>query len=66
MRYGTARVGDIIKLWGTQESAGCACGQLCQSMQHVVVACSDCVIHNALGGFAGIRRLDAVTRILMQ
>ena len=36
----------------------CACGQLTQSVQHVVI---DCVTHNAPGGFAGLRRLDAAT-----
>ena len=63
--FGTARVSDTVKLWGTQESAMCACGQLTQSVQHVVVACSDCVIviHN---GPDGLHRLDAATRIWLK
>ena len=55
----TARVGDTIELWGTQESAICACGQLTQLLQHVGV---DSVIHTVRNGFAGLRRLDAATR----
>ena len=42
--------------WGTQELAMCACGQLTQSVQHVVV---DCVIHKAPDDFAGLCRLDS-------
>ena len=35
----------------------CACGQLTQLVHRV-----GGVIHNAPGGFAGLRRLDAATR----
>ena len=40
-----------------------ACGQLTQSVQHVVV---ECVIHNAPDGFAGLRSLDAATRTWLE
>ena len=53
---GSAHVGDTMKLWGTEESAMCACGQLTQSVKDVV---ADCVIHNSHVGFACFRRLDA-------
>ena len=59
---GTASVGDTMKLWGTHESATCACGRLTQSVQHVVV---DCVIRKAPDGFAGLRRLHTATRTLL-
>ena len=63
LHCGTARVGDILKHRVTQESAMCACGQLTQSVQHVV---ADCVIHKggdkAPDGCAGIRRPDAATK----
>ena len=42
LRCGNARVGDTLQLWGVQESATCACGNITQSVQHVVV---DCMIH---------------------
>ena len=58
LRCGTARVGDMLKLWGAQESATCPCGHITQSVQHVVV---DCMIHKAPDGFAGLRDPDAAT-----
>ena len=48
-----------MKLWGTQESAMCACGHLTQSVKHVDV---HGVIHKAPDGFVGLRHLDAATR----
>ena len=48
-----------MKLWGTQESAMGACGQLTQSVKHVVV---HCVVHKVPDCYAGLRRLDAATR----
>ena len=48
-----------MTILNTQASSMCACGHPTQSVQHVVV---DCVIHNAPGGFAGLRHLDAATR----
>ena len=58
LRYGTARVGDALKLWGAQESAMCACGHITQSVQHVV---GDCMTYKAPDGFAGLRCPDAAT-----
>ena len=57
------RGADTLKPWGAQESAMCACRHITQSVQHVVV---DCMICKAPGGFAGLRRQDAVTRYWLE
>ena len=49
----------MLKLWGAQGSAMCACGHTTQSVQHVVV---DCMTYKAPDGFAGLRFPDAATR----
>ena len=63
LQCGTARVGDTLKLWDAQESVMCACRHITQSLHHVVV---DCIIHNAPGGFAGLRHPPAATRYWLE
>ena len=63
LRCGTTHVGDMLKLWGAPESATCACRQLTQSVQRVVV---DCVTHKSPDGFVGPLRLDAATRYWLE